>query len=296
MKEILVVGGVTYNKMIYLDQFPQAEPGTIFASHDFDTIGSTGAGKAFNLHQLGLPVRLHGFIGDDDYGQKIITSFKEKKINFTYDIDPKGTKRHVNLMDKFGRRISIYVAHGSHPLKVAAQKVKTLVENASLVCLNILPYCKDFIPTIKENKIPIWVDIHDYNGKDEFHRDFIEAADVIHFSSDKMPDYKPFMESLINNGKKLVISTHGKAGATALSQNMEWVNMPILESFQPIDSNGAGDSFFAGFLYAFLKGDSLIKCMQTATITSAYCVTSPHLYSEKINPQLVEEAYQRYYG
>ena len=71
MKNILVLGGVSYNMMIYLGAFPQPEPQTVFSQGFHETVGSTGAGKALNLAKLGLDVTLHGMIGADDLGQKI---------------------------------------------------------------------------------------------------------------------------------------------------------------------------------------------------------------------------------
>ena len=63
MTKILVLGGVSVNTMIYLDQFPQPTPQTVFSKGYHETIGSTGAGKALNLKKLGLDVTLHGLIG-----------------------------------------------------------------------------------------------------------------------------------------------------------------------------------------------------------------------------------------
>jgi hypothetical protein len=46
MKRILVLGGVSYNTMIYLDSLPSARPQTIFSQGLHETVGSTGAGNA----------------------------------------------------------------------------------------------------------------------------------------------------------------------------------------------------------------------------------------------------------
>lgn len=57
MPHALVIGGVSFNTMVYLDTFPQPLPQTIFSTGFHETVGSTGAGKALNLRKLGFFVR-----------------------------------------------------------------------------------------------------------------------------------------------------------------------------------------------------------------------------------------------
>src|SRR5436305_14775247 len=86
MKSVLVLGGVSYNTMLYLDSFPTPQPQTLFTKHLHDTVGSTGSGKAVNLHKLGFDVTLHGIISDDYYGDKIRTYFAKEGIRFLYEL------------------------------------------------------------------------------------------------------------------------------------------------------------------------------------------------------------------
>lgn len=114
MKKVLVIGGTTYDSVVYLKDLPQAKAQTIFASSPLnETIGSTGAEKALNLKKLGIDTTLHSVIGDDEYGYKIIKGLNEKGIRFVYDIDPLGAQRHINLIDEAGQRISIFATWGS---------------------------------------------------------------------------------------------------------------------------------------------------------------------------------------
>lgn len=291
---VLVLGGVSYNKMIYLDRLPEANPGTLFASHDFDTVGSTGAGKAFSLNKLGFDTCLFGMLGEDEYGEKIKAAFVKEKLRFEFSADPKGTKRHVNLMDKDGRRISIYVSHGSYPEPVDAGQVKCLIDEYDVVALNILPFCKQFIPYIKSQNKKIWVDIHDFEGQ-AYHHDFYEAGDFVLMSSDKLPDYKKFMEELMQQGKELVVCTHGKEGASALDKFGNWIDTPILDEFKRVDTNGAGDSFLSGLMFGYYSDYDLKKSMQMATIISGLTITSPMLFHEQLSPALVQAYFSKYY-
>ena len=100
-----------------------------------------------------------------------------------------------------------------------------------MIILNIVSYTKKLIPLFKQSQKPIWTDLHDYNGKDLYHQDYIDAADYIFMSSDNLDNYRAVMEKTIRRGKKLVICTHGKGGSTALTVQ---VNGSMFQSLVPI--------------------------------------------------------------
>ena len=173
---IFVAGGVSIDLVVHLDELPPPRPQTIFGARFTETLGSTGAGKAINLSRLGFDVALHATIGDDAQGQRAREILAGQGVDFFYDIDPAGTQRHVNLMGPGGQRISIYLRDGSFEPDIAMGPIDKAIARADLVALNIRNYCRYLIPGIKASNKPIWVDIHDYDGHAEYHRDFIEAG------------------------------------------------------------------------------------------------------------------------
>jgi sugar/nucleoside kinase (ribokinase family) len=296
MKNILVVGDVTFNAMIYVERFPDPKPQTVFSQHFHETIGGTAAGKALNLNRLGFEVTLHGLIGDDAPGRLIRQTIERENLRFVYDVDPKGTQRHVNLMESSGGRISIYVAYATFEPEIDLARLELLIQQSDVVALNLSNYCRRLIPLARQHGKPLWMDIHDYDGQNEYHRDFIAGADYLTMSSDAMPDYKPFMEKLIADGKQWVICTHGRQGSTALSADGSWIDTPALTGYAPKDTNGAGDSFFAGVLYGQARGYDLARCARLGTIAAGLCITSPELVYPDLSAALLETVYRRHYA
>jgi sugar/nucleoside kinase (ribokinase family) len=152
------------------------------------------------------------------------------------------------------------------------------------------------IPLIRKHRKEIWCDIHDYNLNNSYHQDFIEAADYIFMSSDQMPDYRNFLEELIRKGKKLAVCTHGAEGSTAITSDHQWLETPIIKDYQRIDSNGAGDAFFAGFLSAFSRGYTVQQCLQMGTVVSGLCITSRELAFPGLTLELAQAEFQKHYG
>lgn len=296
MPRILILGGVSYNLMVYLDTLPAPVPQTIFSQGFHETVGSTGAGKAISLSKLGFPVTLHAPTGADRYGAQIAAALDLPSLTFLTDPDPAGTQRHVNLMDSDGQRISIFINPGSADPPLDRTRLNALIPRHDLVVLNIANYCRTLIPAIQAQDRPIWCDIHDYDGVNPYHADFIAVADYLFLSSEHLPDYRTFMAQQIAAGKQVVVCTHGKEGASALTAGGEWVEQPIIAAYQRVDTNGAGDNFFAGFLYGHLHGYDLRRCLRVGTIVAGLCITSHELVLPDLSPALVEREYQQHYG
>jgi sugar/nucleoside kinase (ribokinase family) len=296
MTAVVIAGDITFNSLIYLHKFPQPRPQTLFSTGFNETVGGTAAGKALNLRRLGLDVTLHGLIGDDPPGQHIRELFAREKLTLIADIDPKGTQRHVNLMAEDGGRISIYVQYATFEPAINLSRLDAEIAQSDLVVLNLSNYCRRLIPLAKQHDKPIWCDIHDYDGQNDYHRDFIDGANVLTMSSDAMPHYKSFMERLIAEGKQLVVCTHGRAGATALTAGGGWITVPALTSYEQRDTNGAGDSFFAGLLYGYTQEYALEKCLRLGAIVAGLCVTSEELFYPELSVQTVEFEYALHFG
>ncbi len=294
MKLILVIGGLSYNTMIYLSKLPDALPQTIFCQAYHETVGETGAGKALNLARLDFDVTFHALIGEDYYGSIIRGLFAQQEhLTFIGDIDPLGTHRHINLMDNEGGRISIYMQPGTFNPNIDLDRLDELIPQQDYIVLNIENYCREVIPLIQRACRPIWCDIHDYDGANPYHQDFIRAAEYLFMSSDALPEYRHYMEHFIRAGKKLVVCTHGKLGSTALTSDSNWIETPICSEYQQVDTNGAGDAFFAGFLYGYSHSYPIEKCLRMASIVAGLCVTSHELAYSDLYPKLIEVAYKK---
>jgi sugar/nucleoside kinase (ribokinase family) len=91
------------------------------------------------------------------------------------------------------------------------------------------------------------------------------------------------------------VCTHGRAGSTGLSGDGEWFDVPSLAEIPVHDTNGAGDAYFAGYLYGQARDYDVLRCMQLGTLAGGLCVTSSELAHPDLSPQWVESAWRRHY-
>ena len=119
------------------------------------------------------------------------------------------------------------------------------------------------VPLALESGRPIWTDLHDYDGARSLHAPFIDAAEVVFVSHDRLAAPAAFLESMIQRGKRLAVCTMAGAGATAFDADRRWYEVPAEPVGQLVDANGAGDAFFAGVLFGVLSGVPLERACAT---------------------------------
>lgn len=273
----LVLGGVAWNTMVYVDEFPPPVADTVFGHGVHETVGSSGAGKALNLTRLGADVTLWALVGDDEAGSKIRDFMEERGVRLLGTDDPAGTMRHVNLMNRRGERISIWASSGSFDQEVDTASFTALIEAADIVSVTIMNYCRQFLPTLAALGKPVSIDIHDYDGANPYHEEFIEAADHLFMSSLALPTWRTFLESRIAAGTSLAVCTHGADGASGLTADGGWVDVPAAPVANVVDTNGAGDAFYAGFMTSWSASHNLEKAMQCGAEAAAAAIQSPDL-------------------
>lgn len=260
--------------MIYLDAFPEPRPATIAHARSNIAAGSTGLGKALAHKALGHSPLLHATIGDDEPGRHIRQFCESRGIEARFDVDPGGTSRHVNLMDVQGRRISIFLFNGSPSPPVDTAALAAPIAAARTIFLNITQSSIPLLPLIRESRADVWVDLHDYDGVNPYHDQFIAEADVVQLSDEALPDPRPVMQRLARDAR-LIICTHGSRGALALAENA-WFEVAAAPATL-VDSNGAGDMFFVALWHAIRQNRDLPEALRFAAAAAAITVESYEL-------------------
>ena len=173
MNSLVVLGGASWNTMIYLDELPPPHPATIMTPPSHVTAGSTGIGKALALKALGYEALLHAALGNDEAGGHLRRFCRERGLRTCFDIDPQGSSRHINLMDAQGERISILLFNGSPQPPVDLARLAQPIAQASTIFLNITASSIPLLPLVAESSAEVWVDLHDYDGVNPYHDQFI---------------------------------------------------------------------------------------------------------------------------
>lgn len=282
---VTVLGGAAWNRMINVDRLPDGHSATVHPRRHHEAIGGAGAGKALNLARLGVDVTLFAGIGEDDAGWHVREGLVAAGVDLRSTVDPTGTAQHINLMDPDGGRISIMLANGSADLVFDEVALAASMAEADVIVADLAPWTPRAVPAAVASGRPIWTDLHDHDGTSSWHAPFIDAAEVVFVSHDRLPDPPAFLRSLVERGKRLAVCTMGADGAMALDADGREYAVPAVPDVEIVDSNGAGDAFFASTLFGVLDGALLEIALRYGAIAGALAITSPDLASANLSPE-----------
>ncbi|MFC7614562.1 carbohydrate kinase family protein [Actinokineospora soli] len=272
MPKVFIAGPVSWNRLVRVDRLPDPRPHTVFARGHRETVGGTSAGKALNLARLGAEVTLRTVVGDDAPGRAVLEVLRAAGVEVIAETAAGATEQHLNLMDPHGGRLSVYLELPELDHPAHDDRARAALAEADAAVVDLADHARPFL----DADVPIWCDLHDYDGRSAFHRDFADAADHLFLNDDAMPDPEPFLVSRVRDGARTAVATLGARGAVgADASGVHRVDaVPVAEI---VDTNGAGDAFFAGFLMAHLAGGDLPAALAAGAAQAVRCLTSPDL-------------------
>jgi len=273
-----VCGPASWNHLIVLDRLPEPVPHMQFALADRHTLGGTSAGKVLHLADRGVDVVLHALIGDDEDGRHVAAALGAANVPVQAYASVR-TERHANLMTQAGERVSLYLATPSSPTAPDLDRMEDALGAAEVAVVDLSEMGSALVQRRLAGSVgaPIWTDLHDYDGASSFHEPFVQAADVVFMNDDGTDDPWALMRGCLDRGPRLAVCTLGARGAIALSATGERAGVAAVP-VDVVDTNGAGDAFFAGFLAAWLSAADLTACLTAGARQATVALASEHLH------------------
>jgi sugar/nucleoside kinase (ribokinase family) len=280
MADVVVHGPVSWNHIIGVDELPDPSPHMQFATGHHEVLGGTSAGKAAHLRDLGVDVELHTVLGTDAAAGFIKAALRSAGISYVATRVDGPSERHLNLMDPAGGRVSIYLDTPAVPRVAAAAATARLLEasaQARALVLDLSDTSRAAIDAVSRLAVPLWTDLHDYDGHSSFHRPFLEAASFVFMNADRLPAPHDFLRDCVGRGAQVAVCTLGAKGAVALDANLRTHEVPAAPVDAIVDFNGAGDGFMAGFIAAHLDGAGTEAAMRAGAAQAARALTTVQL-------------------
>ena len=294
--DILVVGGAGIDTIVRVPSLQRPVADSVHVPPIRDYVAHTGNGVALGCHALGLRCKFIDFIGDDAQGAAILQRYKDAKLDFSHIVEPSGTRRSVNLVDPQGRRLSLYDGRHPHGLRMPAAFYLPYLGPARHAHFSIMAWVAELFDDAQTCGTTVSTDLHDWDGVNPHHRKFALRADLVFLSTAALGQRTDcVMRAILADGRaQAVVAMAGADGAYLLERGSDVVrHFPAAALTQPVvDTNGAGDSFVAAFLHAWLDGQPLDAAMHRGAIAGAFACASPGTHERFINREELHGLYQ----
>ncbi|QFY08667.1 carbohydrate kinase family protein [Nonomuraea phyllanthi] len=267
--DVLVLGGAGVDTTVYVPELPLPYRDTYHVPPVADRIGNTGAGVALGCHALGLRVAFADLIGDDPQGALVRRALRG--IACSFGRAAAGTRRSVLLVGPDGRRTSLHDPRATPGERLPRELYADV--RARHVHVSIMDFCRHAYPGL--GGVPVSTDLHDWNGADDYHKDFAYRSDLVFLSAAALQDPEATMRDVLDRGRAhTVVCTRGAGGCLVLTRGSGVRAFPAAPLPGPVaDSNGAGDAFVSGFLYGTVRGRPLEECVRLASAAGAHACT-----------------------
>ncbi|MFB9903391.1 carbohydrate kinase family protein [Allokutzneria oryzae] len=256
--DVLVIGGVGVDTIVRVPELPLPMRDSIMVPPIEQYLAHTGNGVALGCHHLGLRTHFADVIGTDPEGEKVLATYAETGLSFGYRTHPSGTRRSVNLVDKQGNRLSLYDSRHPFEMTVDPELYRPWIGRTRHVHVSIMNWARHALADAVAAGVPTSTDLHDWDGKNDYHQDFAYGADLVFVSTSALGDrVEEVTEDILAKGRaSAVIAMAGGEGSYLRLPGRPLRHVPPtpLAPEEVVDTNGAGDSYVAGFLYAHLAG------------------------------------------
>jgi sugar/nucleoside kinase (ribokinase family) len=284
--DVLAIGELNLDLILTgMDTMPI--PGReVIAKNASLALGSSTAICAAGTARLGLKTALCGVVGGDDFGAKAIQFLKEYGIDTRYvRVDDKlQTGLTVSLSDSRDRALVTHLGSISEVLpEFVNGEMMSGVRHIHVGSYFLQEKLRKGLPRIFAEAASRGVttsldsgwddtDCWDYNLADVLaHTDifFPNETEALAITGEDSPEGAA---AALAKQCRIAVVKCGRDGAWLCGDGRQ-LHADTYLDMKAVDTTGAGDSFNAGFIYAFLLGYDHLRCMRYGHACASVCVT-----------------------
>ncbi len=249
---------------VCIDYYPQMENRCYVTGNGVDVL--------FNLLDMrkDLKPSVVSAISDDTYGKMAVGAFRQREIDCTHlDIIPGGITPCVDLYLKNGNdRVHNTFQDGVMTgYRFPEEAIRFLCEQ-DYVHTDFTGRLISQLPRLKEAGVKVAFDLSFRHEHEEMETVLSNIEVGLCSFEEDIEGGKEFLRYGCGLGAKVLIATFGEKGSLAYD-GKEFYRGEILPAEKVVNTVGAGDSYFAGFLSAYMDGKDIPECMKSGAARSS---------------------------
>jgi sugar/nucleoside kinase (ribokinase family) len=278
---IYVAGHVAFDTLIYCNRFPKANSAVPITGL-YDVYGGAAGNTAAAIARLGMSSSLVAMVGEDfdnsDYdkwlGELGVETAHVKVVKNSY------TPRAYMPVDSKGNQISFFYWGASGAFNhMLIPRLHPGKEDLIHIATGGPDFNRKLVSAYQKAIISLdpGYDIILYSKQDlEFMLQRIDLLFVneheIAFILKRLGKKAP--KSLLSYGLEVLVVTEGAKGSNVYTKKEE-IHAKAYSKAKYVDPTGAGDSYRAGFLAAFMKGKDLKACAKMGSAVASFVIEHP---------------------
>ncbi|MFY9243395.1 MAG: carbohydrate kinase [Polaribacter sp.] len=249
-------------------------------------LGGSSANVAMNCKRLGLSSTLVSTVGNDGFGEYIFKRLNEVKVNTKHLKKSENNSTSVIFVSRSNgtpdfmpyRNADYHISEDQITTEMLSQ---TKIFHTTCFALSKNPaqttilkkaeeahkkgcklsidvnYAKELWET-KEQALQVIKNYCQFNPLIKISED-----DMLRLFEKQLP-HKEIFEFFHNLGVETVCLTLGSEGVKLSQKGKDIIQLPAIKIEKVMDTTGAGDAFWSGFLFAYIKEKSIEECLQIA--------------------------------
>ncbi|MFX0022916.1 MAG: ribokinase [Candidatus Hermodarchaeota archaeon] len=289
---VLIIGSSNMDLNIYSQRFPN--PGETVTGGTFKSfLGGKGANQAVASVRAGTKTIFIGKIGNDLFGDQMVSRLKDEGVNMDYVIrDPKNPSGVAFiLIDKNGENmISVAPGANSKLNTIDINNRKDIIKNAKIIVMQMeIPI--DTIQKVFEiasegnivkilNPAPLKpIPISFFNNIDIIipnEGELYRLHSLLNFkkiTSEGQQKTEQAVKDISSLGVNYIITTLGKKGCLMYSREKNEFFKISSPRVKTVDTVGAGDCFIGVLASMLSKEEDILTAVKFATIAASIAVT-----------------------
>lgn len=277
---IYVIGHIAYDTIIYCSRFPAKNSATPITSL-YEVYGGAAGNTSAALAKLDVPVSLVSMVGEDFANSDYDKHLGELGVDTSHVRVVKGsyTSRAYMPVDSNGDQISFFYWGASEAFKhLLVPRLHPGKEDLIHIATGNPEFNRRLVSSYHKAMVSFdpGYDIVLYSKEDlEF---ILSRIDILFLNEHELAFVlkrtgKKTPKSLLSYGLEILIVTEGAKGSTVYTKK-EQIHVKAYLKAKAVDPTGAGDSYRAGFLAAFMKGKDLKTCAKLGSSVASFVIES----------------------
>ncbi|MEB3342856.1 ribokinase [Okeania sp.] len=282
---IIIFGSINIDLIATTTHLPT--PGeTINGNNFFTAGGGKGANQAVAAARLGIPTKIVGRLGNDSFGQQLLTSLQTANVDTTAVVVDENIHTGVAAIavDGSGENSIIVVPGANHRINnTDVERLRNLLFDVTALLLQLEIPMEVAISAAKiaqEMGVKVILDPAPMpvNFPDDFYSlidiitpNEIEASQLVGFTVNNQENGTQAAIDLCQRGVKNAVVKIGAKGVVCATEKETFFQPAFV--VEAIDTVAAGDAFNGGLAAALDTGLSLKEAVKWGAVAGALCVT-----------------------